>query len=46
MIALHGERWRVDWLRDRGLSEWADYLDRFIRAPKQPRGSSIPLTDF
>jgi len=29
MIALHGERWRVDWLRDRGLSEWADYLDRF-----------------
>ena len=29
MIAEHGERWRVEWLRARGLGEWADYLDRF-----------------
>jgi type IV secretory pathway VirB4 component len=29
LIAEHGERWRVEWLRARGLDEWADYLDRF-----------------
>jgi type IV secretion system protein VirB4 len=29
MIADHGERWRSEWLRARGLAEWADYLDRF-----------------
>ena len=29
MIAEHGEHWRVEWLRARGLGEWADYLDRF-----------------
>jgi len=29
LIAQHGERWRVEWLRTRGLAEWADYLDRF-----------------
>ncbi len=29
MIAEHGERWRLEWLRARGLGEWADYLDRF-----------------
>jgi hypothetical protein len=29
LIAEHGERWRVEWLRARGMGEWADYLDRF-----------------
>jgi hypothetical protein len=29
MIAEQGERWRVEWLRVRGLNDWADYLDRF-----------------
>ena len=28
MIAEHGERWPVEWLRSRGLTEWADYLAR------------------
>ncbi len=32
MIAEHGERWRVEWLRARGLGEWADYLDSLLHA--------------
>ncbi|HVA80086.1 MAG TPA: conjugal transfer protein TrbE, partial [Candidatus Binataceae bacterium] len=28
MIADFGERWPAEWLRSRGLNEWADYLDR------------------
>src|SRR5262249_50491493 len=39
MIAEHGERWRIEWLRARGLSEWADYLDHFY-----PGGeTAVPL---
>jgi len=26
LITANGERWRVEWLRARGLTEWADYL--------------------
>ena len=36
MIAEHGERWRVEWLRARGLGEWADYLDRFYPSTEIP----------
>ena len=32
MIAQFGERWPVEWLRARGLSEWADYLSRQLPA--------------
>ncbi len=28
MIGEFGERWPVEWLRSRGLTEWADYLAR------------------
>jgi type IV secretion system protein VirB4 len=28
MIAEHGPRWPVEWLRARGLPEWAEYLAR------------------
>ena len=41
MIAEHGERWRVEWLRARGLGEWADYLDRFYPPSETPARSSI-----
>jgi len=27
-IEQHGARWTVEWLRLRGLDDWADYLDR------------------
>jgi type IV secretion system protein VirB4 len=33
MIAEHGEHWRVEWLRARGLSEWADYLATHFPGP-------------
>ena len=39
MIAEHGERWRVEWLRVRGLNDWADYLDRFY--PPEPNGHCV-----
>jgi len=29
MISKCGEHWRVEWLRARGLGDWADYLARF-----------------
>jgi len=29
-IAQHGERWTVEWLRTRGLPDWAEYLDGLI----------------
>jgi type IV secretion system protein TrbE len=28
LMAEHGERWRVEWLRKHQLPEWADYLDQ------------------
>jgi type IV secretion system protein VirB4 len=31
LIAEHGERWRVEWLRAYGLEEWGDYLDHFYQ---------------
>jgi type IV secretion system protein VirB4 len=39
MIAEHGEQWRAEWLRARGLGEWADYL-----APHFPAGSGLAET--
>ncbi len=28
MIAEYGERWTVEWLRARGMHDWAEYLDK------------------
>jgi hypothetical protein len=28
MIAEFGERWPVEWLKARGLAQWAEYLDQ------------------
>ena len=28
MIEQHGDRWTADWLRARGLNDWAEYLDK------------------
>ncbi|MGH7840935.1 MAG: hypothetical protein ACREQT_05370, partial [Candidatus Binataceae bacterium] len=30
-IEQHGDRWTVEWLRTRGLDDWADYLDKLYR---------------
>ena len=31
MIEQHGDRWTVEWLRTRGLPDWAEYLDKLYR---------------
>jgi type IV secretion system protein TrbE len=36
MIAEYGEHWRVEWLRSRGLGEWADYLATHFPARMAP----------
>jgi type IV secretion system protein VirB4 len=39
MLAEYGERWRIEWLRARGLGEWANYLQRFY--PQTETAASI-----
>ena len=34
IIAEHGEQWPVEWLRSRGLRQWADYLANAISKSK------------
>jgi type IV secretion system protein VirB4 len=36
MIEQHGERWTVEWLRARGLHDWAEYLDRLNSRVEKP----------
>ena len=36
MIEQHGARWTVEWLRARGLHDWAEYLDRLNRHVEKP----------
>ena len=31
MIEEYGDRWTVEWLRIRGLPDWAEYLDKLHR---------------
>jgi type IV secretion/conjugal transfer VirB4 family ATPase len=46
MMAEHGERWRVEWLRGRGLSDWADYLDRFYPRAEAAAPHMHPLNGY
>ncbi|MGO9605796.1 MAG: conjugal transfer protein TrbE [Candidatus Binataceae bacterium] len=50
LIAQRGEAWRAEWLRTRGLAEWADYLDQLCPraaiptiAPNGNHGSLVGL---
>ncbi|MGH7778963.1 MAG: conjugal transfer protein TrbE [Candidatus Binataceae bacterium] len=36
MIDRYGERWAVEWLRTRGLHDWAEYLDKLYRQFDSP----------
>lgn len=36
MIEQHGERWPSEWLRARGLDDWAEHLDRLRSEVEQP----------
>ena len=38
LIADHGDGWRIEWLRRRGLEEWADYLAKLYT----PRWQTLP----
>ena len=44
LMAEHGERWRAEWLRSRGLEEWAEYLDRFY--PRRNGGQPSAFSEF
>jgi type IV secretion/conjugal transfer VirB4 family ATPase len=43
LMAAHGELWRVEWLRQRGLAEWADYLAQSYQPQAMPSGLSSGL---
>jgi hypothetical protein len=36
MIEQHAERWTVEWLRARGLHDWAEYLHRLNSHVEKP----------
>ena len=49
MIEQHGDRWTVEWLRTRGLPDWAEYLDKLYGHVETPvdaiwceRDSAVP----
>src|ERR1700733_3200303 len=46
MIAEFGEHWRVEWLRARGLGEWADYLAAHFPAGLAPVESLFAREGF
>ncbi len=41
MIKRHGERWSSDWLRQRGLDDWAEYLDRLHGQTETPAAAIL-----
>jgi hypothetical protein len=36
MIEQFGDRWTVEWLRMRGLPDWAEYLEKLYPKPDPP----------
>ena len=43
MIEQHGERWTVEWLRARGLHDWAEYLDRLNGHVEKPADAILSV---
>jgi type IV secretory pathway VirB4 component len=43
MIEQHGERWTVEWLRARGLHDWAEYLDKLNGRLETPIDAILSL---
>jgi hypothetical protein len=41
MIEQYGDRWTVEWLRARGLPDWAEYLDKLQRQFDPPLAATI-----
>jgi type IV secretion/conjugal transfer VirB4 family ATPase len=41
LVAQRGEHWPLEWLRSRGLGEWADYLARHLHPEMQLSWSRI-----
>jgi type IV secretion system protein VirB4 len=46
MIGEFGERWPVEWLRSRGLAEWADYLARHFPSEPAPAETVIARSGY
>ena len=41
MMNQHGERWTSEWLRNRGLDDWAEYLDKLYGQVASPVDAMI-----
>jgi type IV secretion system protein VirB4 len=35
LMSQHGSAWQAKWLRTRGLSDWADYLEPVLPLPER-----------
>ncbi|MGA9724684.1 MAG: conjugal transfer protein TrbE, partial [Candidatus Binatus sp.] len=46
MIEQHGERWTVEWLRARGLHDWAEYLDRLNGLVETPADAILGVNEI
>jgi type IV secretion system protein TrbE len=43
MIEQHGDRWPVEWLRARGLDDWAEHLDKLRNCVEEPLTQLLEL---
>jgi len=43
MIDQHGDRWTVEWLRARGLPDWAEYLDKLYGHVESPAATILSV---
>ena len=43
MIEQHGDRWTADWLRARGLNDWAEYLDKLNGRVETPADAILSV---
>ena len=44
MIEQHGDRWTADWLRARGLNDWAEYLDKLNGRVETPADAILSVS--
>jgi hypothetical protein len=45
MMAQHANRWTVEWLRAKGLPDWAEYLDKLPHQNELPVEGAITFHD-
>ena len=43
MVEQHGERWTIEWLRIRGLDDWAEHLEKLSGKVETPLASMLGI---